>query len=195
MPERSPAVRRRVYLDAFRIDQYEVTSALYRRFNDARGHRIPSYWNNSKWNESNQPVVGVDWNDANAYCSWAGKRLPTEGTDGRKYPWGEQWDSSRANSRDSSLGRTVAVGSYSSGVSPYGAHDMAGNVWEWVSDWYGGNYYQSAPSRNPKGPESGTTRLLRGGSWNDSSRDLSASVRLYLVPSGRFGDVGFRCSQ
>ena len=139
-------------------------------FIDARGHRTPSYWNDSNWNDPNQPVVGVTWEDANAYCSWAGKRLPTEaewekaarGTYGRKYPWGDLWDPSRANSGESKLGKTVAVGSYSGGVSPYGARDMTSNVWEWVADWYDANYYQSAPSRNPKGPDSGQLRVRRG---------------------------------
>jgi iron(II)-dependent oxidoreductase len=195
--------RRRVSLDAFRIDKYEVTNALYRRFMDATGHRAPEYWNNGKWNESNQPVVGVDWNDANAYCNWAGKRLPTEaewekaarGTDGRLYPWGEQWDVSRANSNESKLGKTVAVGSYPGGVSSYGAHDMAGNVWEWVADWYDANYYSNAPDRNPKGPVSGQSRVLHGGSWGLNPRYLRSSARLSVDPSNRDFYIGFRCSQ
>lgn len=125
--------RRRVYLDAFRIDKYEVSNALYREFMVATGRTAPHYWNDSKWTESNQPVVGVDWNDATTYCTWAGKRLPTEaeweksagGTEGSKYSWGEQWDASRANSRESKIGKTVAVGSYSSGASPFGPQNMA----------------------------------------------------------------------
>jgi formylglycine-generating enzyme required for sulfatase activity len=195
--------RRRVYLDAFRIDKYEVTNALYRRFMDASGRAAPQYWNDSKWNEPNQPVVGVDWNDASAYCAWAGKRLPTEaewekaarGTDGRKYPWGEQWDSSRVNSDESNLGKTVAVGSYPSGVSPYGAHDMAGNVREWVADWYADSYYQRAPDRNPKGPESGQYRVLRGGSWDGDPWFLRSSFRGRGVPTYRFHFIGVRCAQ
>jgi formylglycine-generating enzyme required for sulfatase activity len=195
--------RRRVYLDAFRIDKYEVTNALYRRFMDASGRAAPQYWNDSKWNEPNQPVVGVDWNDASVYCAWAGKRLPTEaewekaarGTDGRKYPWGEQWDSSRVNSDESNLGKTVAVGSYPSGVSPYGAHDMAGNVREWVADWYADSYYQRAPDRNPKGPESGQYRVLRGGSWDGDPWFLRSSFRGRGVPTYRFHFIGVRCAQ
>jgi formylglycine-generating enzyme required for sulfatase activity len=195
--------RRRVYLDAFRIDKYEVTNALYRRFIDATGRATPQYWNDSKWNEAQQPVVGVSWNDAQAYCSWAGKRLPTEaewekaarGTDGRKYPWGEQWDASRANSDESKIGKTVAVGSYSSGVSPYGAHDLAGNVWEWVADWFDANYYSRAPGRNPKGPGSGERRVLRGGSWFNLPGGLRASGRSLNDPSNRDYRIGFRCAQ
>ena len=195
--------RRRVYVDAFRIDKYEVTNALYGRFTDATGRAAPQYWNDSKWNESSQPVVGVDWNDANAYCQWAGKRLPTEaqwekaarGTDGRKYPWGEQWDSSRANSYESILGKTVAVGSYAAGTSPYVTHDMAGNVWEWVADWFDEKYYANAPDRNPKGPSSGQYRVLRGGSWNVYLRDLRTSYRVRSGPTTRSDSIGFRCAQ
>lgn len=195
--------RRRVYLDAFRIDKYEVTNALYRQFMDAKGHRAPEFWTDSSVNELNQPVVGVNWHDASAYCKWAGKRLPTEtewekaarGTDGRKYPWGEQWDSSRANSAERRLGKPVAVGSYASGMSPYGAADMAGNVWEWVADWYDANYYQSAPNRNPKGPDSGEDRVIRGGSWVYYWNNLRTSVRDSWVPTNPNMSIGFRCAQ
>jgi formylglycine-generating enzyme required for sulfatase activity len=194
--------RRRVYLDAFRVDKYEVTNALYRRFIDARAYRTPSYWNDSNWNQPNQPVVGVSWDDANAYCIWAGKRLATEaewekaarGTDGRKYPWGEQWDANRTNSGESKLGKTVPVGSYSGGVSPYGAHDMASNVWEWVADWYDANYYLSAPSRNPRGPDSGQLRVRRGGSWYDIPRNMRTSTRSSYGPDVPSSGLGFRCA-
>jgi formylglycine-generating enzyme required for sulfatase activity len=195
--------RRRVYLDAFRIDKYEVTNALYKRFLDATGRVVPRYWNDSKWNAANQPVVGVDWEEANAYCNWAGKRLPTEaeweksarGKDGRKYPWGDQWDASRVNSSDRKIGKTVPVGSYPSGVSPYGAHDMAGNVWEWVADWYSENYSQNAPLRNPRAPDSGQLRVLRGGSWFDLPWYLRTSYRVSGGPALRSYIIGFRCAQ
>ena len=195
--------RRRVYLDAFYIDRYEVTNAHYGRFMQATGRGAPSEWNSTSFNGPTQPVVGVDWHDAEAYCKWAGKRLPTEaewekaarGTDGRKYPWGDQWDPSRANSSESKLAKTAPVGSYPTGVSPYGAHDMAGNVWEWVADWYDANYYQRAPSRNPKGPESGQARALRGGSWFFRSGHLRSSGRSAFDPTDRDDGLGFRCSQ
>jgi formylglycine-generating enzyme required for sulfatase activity len=193
----------RVHLDAYHVDRYEVTNALYRRLMEATGRQAPSYWNDSKWNGASQPVVGVSWHDAEAYCKWAGKRLPTEaewekaarGTDGRKYPWGEQWDASRANSDASKLGKTATVGSYPSGVSPYGAHDMAGNVWEWVADWYARDYYQRSPERNPPGPDSGTSRVLRGGSWDFNPFNLRSTYRINYTPVYRSHDFGFRCAR
>jgi len=196
-------LRRRVYLDAFQIDKFEVTNALYRKFMEATNRESPQYWYDSKWNGLQQPVVGVSWDDAWAYCSWAGKRLPTEaewekaarGTDGRKYPWGEQWDSSRANSSETKIGKTVAVGSYSGGVSPYGVHDVAGNVWEWVEDWYDEGLYQHSPDHNPKGSESGQQRVVRGGSWYLNARYSRTSGRLKYLPSARFFTIGFRCGQ
>lgn len=192
--------RRRLYLDAFRIDKFEVTNALFGGFMQATGHRALGWWNDGKWSGATKPVVGVNWNDANAYCNWAGKRLPTEaewekaarGTDGGKYPWGEQWNTSRANSNER---KTVAVGSYSRGASPYGAQDMAGNVWEWVADWYFESYYRNAPERNPKGPSFGQYRVLRGGSWNSPPRDLRTSYRIMFGPSARSFSFGFRCAQ
>jgi formylglycine-generating enzyme required for sulfatase activity len=174
-----------VYLDAFRIDKVEVTNDRYRRFAEAvvmEGHRwcdksepasknhTPGEWSNATLSEATQPVVGVDWWDAHAYCTWVGKRLPTEaewekaarGTDGRLYPWGNEYDAKVANGTNA-VGKTAPVGSYPRGASPYGVLDMAGNAWEWVHDWYDTTYYASAPPRNPPGPASGQHRVLRGG--------------------------------
>ena len=198
--------RHRVYLDAFSIDRYEVTNELYKRFTEATGRAAPRFSDRidrNNLNGASQPVVGVSWHDADAYCRWAGKRLATEaewekaarGDDGRTYPWGEQWDSSRANSKESGLGKPAPVGSYPSGVSPYGVHDMAGNVWEWVADWYAKDYYQRSPNRNPLGPESGTSRVLRGGSWFHDPISLRAAYRLNSTPDGRDHGIGFRCAR
>ena len=167
---------RRVILDAYYIDAYEVTNALYGKFLQVERHREPILWNDAKFNGPNQPVVGVSCDDAEAYCRWAGRRLPTEaewekaarGTDGRIYPWGNQWDRTRANTFIGGPGRPTPVGSYEADKSPYGAYDMAGNVQEWVADWYDDNYYRTSPSRNPQGPQTGRARVLRGGSWRDS---------------------------
>ena len=192
---------RRVYLDEFFIDKYEVTNEQY---NQCVGAGLCS--TNHKYEgftDPQQPVVGVDWNQASAYCAWAGKRFPTEaewekaarGTEGWLYPWGEGIDCSRANYGDCKNGKTKNVGSYPSGASPYGAMDMAGNVWEWTADWYDANYYKSSPNRNPTGPGSGQYRVLRGGSWRDLPTDLRASYRLWDYPGDRGKLFGFRCAR
>ena len=194
--------RRRVYLDAFAIDRTEVTNASFAE------HLMAVEYVGAAWDVNwlrqhpDQPVVGVLWEEAEAFCRWAGKRLPTEaewekaarGLDARRYPWGDDWDSSRANIAESGLGAVVPVGSSPDGASPYGALDMAGNAAEWVADYFDPEYYTSAPQRNPKGPQAVLDHVLRGGSWDSSAiyaqtfyRDSSHSAR----PNLR---VGFRCA-
>ena len=160
-----------VQLDAYCIDKYEVTNELYQAYVRASETGQPFYARNSRFNAPQQPVVGVTWFDAQDYCSWAGMRLPTEaewekaarGTDGRAYPWGEDITSANANfGADAKVDATTAVGSFPDGVSPYGAHDLGGNVWEWVADWFDDRYYESSPASNPSGPPSGTKRAQRG---------------------------------
>jgi len=213
--------QRRVYLDAFEIDQYKVTNVQYRRFLAATGRAGPQRWperyahlvpgRDPNWRgatypagETLHPVVGVGWTDAMAYCAWAGKRLPTEaewekaarGIDGRRYPWGDEWQAGRANTREAGVGYTQPVGSYPAGASPYGALDMAGNAWEWVSDLYDRQYYTYAPDRNPSGPSTGTgERMLRGGAWDSPPDHVRASYRNATHFFGPNFRAGFRCAR
>jgi eukaryotic-like serine/threonine-protein kinase len=192
-----------VYLDAYWIDKTEVTNAMFARFVDVTGHDAGSNWRHVANGKPDHPVVRVNWFTANAYCEWAGRRLPTEaewekaarGTDGRWYPWGnERPDRSRGNIHLRSLG-TTAVGSYPAGASPYGVLDMAGNVWEWVADWYGADYYARSPRENPTGPESGLSRALRGVSWRDLVVTVRAAKRYRHVPNSLSYNLGLRCAR
>ncbi len=185
-----------VYLDAFYIDKTEVTNAQYRKCVEAGACDAPS------GTISYHPVVYVSWNDADAYCEWAGKRLPIEaewekacrGMDGRTYPWGEGIDCDHAQYGECG-GGTVPVESKSKGVSPYGALDMAGNVWEWVADWYDSGYYSQSPGSNPSGPDSGEYRVHRGGSWGDNRESARCAYRAGLDPGLRGDRLGFRCAR
>jgi formylglycine-generating enzyme required for sulfatase activity len=207
----SGSAMRQVQLDAFYMDKYEVTASRYEKFLRAGGRREPDNWHAVNLpKDGNRPVTGVDWADAVAYCRWAGKRLPTEaewekaarGTDGRLYPWGNEPPNPRlANYRkddsysSSSDGGVADVGSYEGGKSPYGLYDMAGNVWEWVADWYDDEYYRHGPTRNPPGPDSGDEKVVRGGSWSFQALSLLTVSRLWFAPTMRAGFVGFRCAQ
>lgn len=194
-----------VFLDAYYIDKCAVTNAQYNQFIDAIGYRTPKYLTDARYNQSNQPIVGVTWFDAAAYADWAGKRLPTEaewekaarGEDGAKYPWGNEWSSSRCNANlSSNVGQsTVAVDCFPDGASPYGLMNAIGNVWEWCADWYGGNYAQSS-RENPKGHDSGGESVLRGGSWCTTDIEyLRCANRNWFSPDFAFDDAGFRCAR
>ena len=185
-----------VELDAFYMDKYEVTTSGYGRFLESSQREAPRYWETggvfstaTSKAYGDRPVVGVIWDDAQAYCEQYGKRLPTEaewekaarGTDGRTYPWGNDPPTSRHANFDKgynfkSYGVLTAVGSLTAGKSPYGAYDMAGNVWEWVADWYDKSYYNNSPRKNPRGPSNGEYRVVRGGSWNDEAGNLRAGA-------------------
>jgi len=213
------APRHLVTLDGYWIDRTEVTNAQYRAFVKATGHRAPALCNSADltYNDeakTDHPVACVSWDDAQAYCTWAGGRLPTEaewekaarGLDERTYPWGSSFDGSLSNSCDSNCelshkdtqtndgyARTAPVGSYPAGASPYGVLDMAGNAWEWVGDWYNFFYYAKSPQLNPLGPNMGEERVLRGGAWNGFSTNLRSAFRAWLPPDKGDSAIGFRC--
>jgi formylglycine-generating enzyme required for sulfatase activity len=191
----------------FMIDVYPVTNGQYAKFIEAGGYREdeywtsdgqawreekrisqPQYWNDKKWNQPEHPVVGVSYYEAEAFAAWADKRLPTEkeweraarGSDGREYPWGNEFDPEKCNTAESKIGKTTRVTRYPNGISPVGCYDMAGNVWEWTSSWY---------------DDENTLRVLRGGSWNYFRELARCADRYRLNPNYRDFNFGFRCAR
>ena len=193
----------RVYLDAFWIDQTEVTNAMYALCVQAGACQPPQNGEFSNPEYEKYPVIYVNWNDAKAYCEWAGRRLSTEaewekaarGTDERIYPGGKQAIPCKTVNFESCVGFTAQVGSYPAGISPYGALDMAGNVAEWVLDWYESNYYSHSPFMNPSGPDVGEERVLRGGAWNSFTANIRTASRDKFNPTSVFNNIGFRCAR
>ncbi len=209
LPDEGP--EHKVTLPAFYIDKYEVTNLQYKQFIDATNRKSPQHFRNRTFpdGKSDHPVTYVTWNDANDYCTWADKRLPTEqewekaarSTDARNYPWGNDFDIAKANTpqRWSVLeqdGDTTPVGSFAEGVGPYGTYDMSGNVWEWTASWYA--------------PHPGNTRItenygekykvLKGGSWWDCTFykcGISAPSynRSFFLQSTKNKSFGFRCAK
>ena len=203
----------RVTLDAFWLDQTEVTNGRYDRCMADGGCSANNDYG-SDFNGESQPVVGVSWEDAADYCAWAGGQLATEaqweyaarGPESLKYPWGNSFDGVLLNfcdtnctndwrdaAHDDGYRQTAPVGSYPAGASWVGALDMAGNVYEWVADWYDADYYDSSPAANPAGPAVGETKVLRGGHWYGLARYVRGAYRYYGSISDRYYYIGIRC--
>ena len=212
----------KVYLDSYYIGLHEVTNAEYHVFWRADGgatsdHTPVSYgeklgvenWPTIAKTKPDHPVVGVSWHDAVAYAKWADKRLPTEaeweraarGTDSRLWPWGNAFSLRIRGTKvhaniwggdDGYRDRIAPVGTFQTGASPYGILDMAGNVWEWVGDWYSESYYHWGPSQNPSGPDQGGRRVVRGGSWANGARMTQCSNRMGHYTAVGTSFIGFR---
>ena len=195
-----------IYLDSYWIDKVVITNAMYARCLEAGACTHPAAYDTyyGAWAYRDYPVVYVNWYQADQYCHWAGRNLPTEaqwekaarGTDGRRYPWGNQLPNPRlANFNLSLIGEPVPVYRYPLGASPYGVLNMAGNIREWIADWYGENYYQSSPSENPTGPITGTERSLRSGSYAENQQQISVYTRFKHLPDSAGLNRGFRCAE
>ena len=190
-----------VHIDGFYLDIHEVTNEEYGKYLEASGAAEPDFWENHDFNGARQPVVGVTWKEAQKYCHWRGKRLPTEaewekasrGKRSIKYPWGNgPPDLTRANF-NGEVGKTKPVGSYEAGKSDYGVYDLAGNVSEWVFDWHLAEYYLFSPKANPQGHSKGSYKVIRGGNWRNNAEDIRMTYRNATVPKLREKTIGFRC--
>jgi iron(II)-dependent oxidoreductase len=198
---------RKVTVNSFYIDKYEVTNAQYFRFCKATGHRLPEFWGKEDHKSGpeypDHPVIGVSWSDADEFAKWAGKRLPTEaewefaargGLEDKNYPHGDEIDTTLANFNFKGRKKgVVPAGSFE--PNDFGLYDMAGNVWEWVADYYGYDYYESSPEKNPQGPKNGRFRVIRGGSWHSGPFCNRVYFRNGLSPNWVDIAVGFRCAK
>lgn len=197
----------RVFLDSFYLDKFEVTNGRFAKFVEAVQSEPP--WgfvdHETPIVQADRPVRWVNWTDAVGYCLWAGKRLPTEaewekaarGTDGRVYPWGNEPPTPAQavfglKDSDETVSRS---GHQTKGQSPYGVHDLAGNLYEWTLDWYDEQFYSTTPTVNPRGPSEGTAKVQRGGSYTNTPYRLRSTFRTKGDPTEHEPNVGFRCAQ
>jgi formylglycine-generating enzyme len=199
---------REVNIRSYFIDLYEVTNAQYQKFIEAtrrpRQEVMVFFDDVSVLFQPTLPAVGVSWFDANAYCAWSEKRLPTEaewehaarGDDQRQWPWGASFIEGTANIRGEEDGFTYTspVGGYEAGRSAFGLYDMSGNALEWVWDWYSEFFYKEGQVTLPKGPDEGMTKTLRGGSWDNSMNDARTTKRYAVSPNRKEATIGFRCA-
>lgn len=209
-PQEQP--QHQVYLDVFKIDRFEVSNVEYLRFVLGTGADWPKFWRENPFPEKAalHPVINVSWYDADAFCRWAGKRLPTEaewekaarGVDGRIFPWGNEpagWIKSNIAHPGSKRGfrypPLANINRYDKGASPYGVYQMAGNVSEWVSDWFDPEYYRQGQDKNPLGPKSGALKVFRGGSWNEDPEVARSAGRNGGLPDRESYLTGFRCAK
>ncbi len=191
-------------VNPFYLDEHEVTNAQYIEFLQASGRRPPFHWIDGEMAEGQEkyPVVNVNWHEAVAYCEWSDKRLPTEAeweraargmAEGVKFPWGEEEPEKGKHAHFDVLDGERDVCRFPRNY--FGLCDMAGNVWEWCSDRYERTYYERAPLDNPKGPDEGIHRVLRGGSWADAAKYLTSAYRTFSRPASRSPNIGFRCAK
>lgn len=197
----------RVFLDSFYIDKFEVTNGRFAKFVEAIQSEPPWGFADKETpvTHPDQPVRWVNWMDAMGYCLWVGKRLPTEaewekaarGTDGRVYPWGNDvpTPAHAVFGLKEGADTVSSIGNHDKGKSPYGVHDMAGNLYEWTIDWYDEQFYTKNPAINPRGPVEGTAKVQRGGSYTNSGYRLRSSFRTKGDPTEHDPNVGFRCAQ
>ena len=194
---------RSIRVDEFWLDEHEVSNEEYKAFVKQTGHRAPHHWPKGTMPAeiAKVSVVNVSWEDAAAFAKWAGKRLPTEAeweracrgdAEGKKYPWGDEKPTAQSARFNTVSGPVAGCGF---AKNDYGLCDMAGNVWEWVADWYEKDYYAAAAAANPRGPESGMYRVLRGGSWADEAKYLTCAHRNWARPKERSPNIGFRCAK
>lgn len=192
-----------VHIDALYIDIYEVTNADYAQYVKSAKGTPSELADDPDFNGPRQPVVGVAWKDAQKYCAWKGKRLPTEaewekasrGKRPVRYPWGNEPPDKTHLNYNEEVNKTTPVGSYEKGKSDYGVYDLAGNVSEWVQDWHLPEYYVFSPKKNPQGAEKGQYRVIRGGNWRNNAGDTDMIYRNATVPRIRNKTIGFRCAK